>query len=244
MDRRRFLQSIGVGVAGLSLPAFASPASSCKVIGIGAAGCNLATALRASHVLDRAGMEISYVCVDLGPDALHFVDVANGANPARSPIQTLMLGPLRAGGNVNAARAACLRHRAIFAEMLTGTDIVVVLAGLGGGTGSGVSPIMARLARDVGAVAVAAVVTPFDFEGAARKRRADAAISRLQREADLVMAFSNEDWINRFSGDDSFLDIWDALDRHIATSVHSVVSLLSNPTRLAGATFVSDRLSV
>jgi cell division protein FtsZ len=155
-----------------------------------------------------------------------------------------MLGPLRAGGNVNAARAACLRHRATLAEMLAGSNMVVLLAGLGGGTGSGITPIMARLARAAGAVTVAAVVTPFDFEGAVRNCRADAVTNRLQREADLVMAFSNKEWINRFSGDDSFLDIWDALDRHIATSVHSVVARLSNPTRLAGSTFVPDCLSV
>lgn len=244
MDRRHFLHAFGTGIACIGYPSVASSASSCKVIGIGAAGCNLATALRASHVLAQTGAAVSYLCVDLGPDSLHFVQAANDADPGLSPIKTLMLAPLRAGGNVNAARAACLRHRGILSEMLAGSNMVVLLAGLGGGTGSGVTPIMARLARVARAVTITAVVTPFDFEGAARKRRADAVISRLQREADLVMAFSNEEWINRFSGDDSFLDIWDALDRHIATSVHSVVARLSNPTRLAGSTFIPDRLSV
>lgn len=83
---------------------------------------------------------------------------------------------------------------------------------------------MNRLARSVGSVTVAAVVTPFDFEGAVRNRRTNAVISRLQREADLVMVFSNQEWVNRFGGDESILDIWDALDRHIAASVHSVVA--------------------
>lgn len=221
LDRRRFLIGLGAGIASLSLPVAASPSPSCKIIGIGGAGCNLATALRVSNILDGAGVMLNYLCVDLGPHALHFVDAANDAHPALTPIKTLMLAPARAGGRVNAARAACLHHRATLSEMLAGSDRVVLLAGLGGGTGSGVTPIMAQIARPAGAATVAAVVTPFDFEGA-RNRRANAVIHRLQREADVVMAFSNEEWINRFSGDASLLDIWDALDRHIAASVQAV----------------------
>ncbi len=169
---------------------------------------------------------LGYVCVDLGPHVLHFVEGANDADPALPPIKTLMLAPVRAGGRVNAARAACLRHRAVLTDMLTGTDVVVLVAGLGGGTGSGITPIMARLARDAGAVTVAAVVTPFEYEGV-RNRRADAATNRLKREADLVMAFSNEEWFNRYRGDTPLFDVFDALDRHIAGSLYSVISRLS-----------------
>ncbi len=245
MDRRMFLQTFGAGVASLSLPAFGSPAPSCRILvmGMGAAGCNLATALRASNILDRAGASLSYACVDLGPHALEFVNIANDACPALAPIKTLMLAPVRAGGRVNAARAACLRHRAILAELLAGSDMVVLLAGLGGGSGSGISPLMASLARAGGAVTVAAVVTPFDFEGV-RNRRADAAIAHLQREADLVMAFSNEEWINRFSGDTPLRDILDALDRHIASQLHAVISRLNITTHRAGFTFAPDCQSV
>jgi cell division protein FtsZ len=228
MDRREFLTGLGAGVASLSLPAFASPAPSCKIIGIGAAGCNLAIALRGSNILDRAGAVLNYVCLDLGPHALEFVDVANDTNPALPPIKTLMLAPVRAGGRVNSARAACLRHRAVLTDMLTGSDMVVLLAGLGGGTGSGVTPVMARLARDAGAVTVATVVTPFEYEGV-RNRRADATVDRLQREADLVMAFSNEEWINRYRDDTPLFDVFDALDRHIADRLSSVISRINTP---------------
>ena len=226
MHRRKFLIGLGAGVASLSLPAVATPATSCMVFGIGAAGCNLATALRASSILDRAGAVLSYVCIDLGPHALEFVDIANDASPALPPIKTLMLAPVRAGGRVNAARAACLRHRAILTELLAGSDMVVLLAGLGGGTGSGVTAILSRLARDAGAVTVAAVVTPFEYEGV-RNRRADAAIDRLQREADLVMAFSNEEWFNRYRDDTPLFDVFDALDRHIAESTRIVIERVS-----------------
>jgi cell division protein FtsZ len=243
MDRRLFLQTFSAGVASLSLPAFASPAPTCKVIGIGAAGCNLVTSLRASNLLDGAGPALSYVCVDLGPHALEFVNIANGANPALAPIKTLMLAPVRAGGRVNAARAACFCHQAILTELLAGSDMVVLLTGLGGGTGSGVTPILARLARDAGAVTVAAVVTPFKYEGV-RNRRADAAIDLLQREADVVIAFSNEEWFNRYRDDTPMFDVFDALDRHIANRLHAVISRLNTTTQRAGFTFAPDFQSV
>ncbi len=66
------------------------------------------------------------------------------------------------------------------------------------------------------------VVTPFDHEGA-RNRKADAIIDHLQREADLVMAFSNEDWANRYSDDTPLINVFAGLDRHIAYSIQGVV---------------------
>jgi cell division protein FtsZ len=229
MDRRLFLQTFGAGIASLSIPAFASPTPACKIISIGAAGCNLAVALRASNVLERAGAALSYVCIDLGPHALEFVDIANDANPALAPIKTLMLAPVRAGGRVDAARAACLRHRAILTELLAGSDMVVLLAGLGGGTGSGITPIMSRSARAAGAVTIAAVVTPFEYEGV-RNRVADAAIDRLQSEAEVVMSFSNEEWFNRYRDDTPMFDVFDALDRHIATDLRRLIAAFSGST--------------
>lgn len=221
MNRREFLIGLGVVGTGICFPAVALPSPSCKIIDIGGAGCNLAFALRESKILNRAGAELSYVGIDLGPHSFEFVEAANDANPSLAPINTLMLAPVRAGGRVNAARAACLSHRAILADMLAGSEIVVLLAGLGGGTGSGITPYMARAARAAGAVTIATVVTPFDFEGV-RNRRSDAVVAHLQRDTDLVMAFPNEEWLNRFSGDTPLLDIFDALDRHIAASVQAV----------------------
>ncbi|HMW64260.1 hypothetical protein [Accumulibacter sp.] len=137
MDRREFLMGLGAGVASLSLPAIASPAPSCTIIGIGAAGCNLGIAL-GKQCSGQAGAVLSYACVDLGPHALESVDLANDANPDLPQI-------------------------------------------------------------------------------------------KMRRDADLVMAFSNKEWINRFSGDASLIDIWDELDRHIASNLHSVVAPLCTP---------------
>ena len=223
VDRRKFLIGLGTGIVGMRLPAFASQARSCKIIGIGGAGCNLVVALRASNALSQFGAVLDYVSVDLGPHALRSVEFASDDDPALPPIKTLMLAPFGDGGRVNAASAAYLRQRAILAELVTGPDMVVLVAGLGGGTGSIFTPITAGLASKTGALTVAAVVTPFDYEGV-RNRRADAVIDQLQCEADLVLAFSNEEWANRYSDDTPLFDVFAGLERQIAMNVRGLIT--------------------
>jgi len=79
-----------------------------------------------------------------------------------------------------------------------------------------IRPYLARAARAAGAVTVAAVVTPFNFEGIVRNRWADAVVDCLRRDADLVMASSNEDWFNRYKDDTPIFDVFDTLDRHVS----------------------------
>jgi len=103
---------------------------------------------------------------------------------------TLSLARLSTGGRANIGRAVAWKHRRLLVSLLADTDIVIVLAGMGGGTGGGAAPVVARLARDVGALTIAAVTTPFNFEGN-RGQKAAASIKRLRRNTDLLFTFSN-----------------------------------------------------
>jgi len=232
MDRRQFMQGLGAGLVSVNLPAYAEQRSMPRVVvmGIGGAGCNLVTAFRAITALDRADLSLDYVCLDLGPRALQVVEAANAAAPAQKPIKTLMLAPLGAGGRVNAARAVALRQRKILQGLTVGSDIVVLVAGLGGGTGSGIAPIMARWAKQAGAVTYAVVVTPFDFEGT-HNIKATSAFAYLQREADMVMAFSNEKWAQRYGDDSPMIEVLNALNRH---AVYSINGFLGFASKLIG----------
>ena len=194
MDSRYFLRVRGAGTIGLSHHLTASSAKSRKIIGIGDAGCNFVLAAsRSGTVLESAEMMPEFICINFGMNILREIDVANGTELGRSQIKALSLSDLvSAAGRVNRGRAAALQNRDALKAVLGNTDMVFLVAGLGGGTGSGVTPIMARLAREVGAVTVAAVVTPFEWEGE-RNRTANAAISHLNREADLVVCFSNQE---------------------------------------------------
>lgn len=215
MERRNFLRGLGVGAVGLSLASIASSAwparqsaadglhgsgsrsraRSCQIIGIGGAGCNFVVGLASNAVPECSDMTAEYFCIDLGSGTLPRVDASTGAMLDYSPIRFLSLAEFGAGGNVNAARAAALRKRDELKSLVAGADLVFLVAGLGGGTGSGVTPIMARLAREAGALTVATVITPFAFEGQ-RNQTARTALGYLKREADLVVEFSNETLAN------------------------------------------------
>lgn len=244
MDRRKFLHGMSAGIAGLSFPATASPAwsplsvapgkslwsgsngrtaGSCRVIGIGGAGCNIVRAAWSSAVLESAELRPEFICVDLGDQALRHVSATNDAASGRVPIKTVSLAPFGAGGWVNGARAMALRQREVLRALVADADMVVLVAGFGGGTGSGVTPIMARVAHEAGALTIAAVVTPFAYESM-RQRKAATAIRYLKREADLVMEFSNEDWWNAHSDDALMIDVFNGLDRHIAGSVRVLMN--------------------
>jgi cell division protein FtsZ len=236
VDRRNFLK--GAGVAGLSVPAASSAWSEqlaaidefwrstgfrrrtkvAAIIGVGGAGCNAVLATRASGVLEGAKFTPRYSLIDLGQQAfLHIPSTVLGDRP----IKTMALAPNGAGGWVNTARVMALRQREPIKALLTGAEMVVVVSGLGGGTGSGVSPIIARLARNAGIFTVAAVITPFDYE-AARSQAARTAIKYLRCEADLVMEFSNDEW-SQGRDDVPVADVFAGLDRHIGERIRDVM---------------------
>lgn len=244
MDRRLFLKGAGASIADLSFPATALPAwlpqppipgkslssgsngrtaGSCKVIGIGGAGCNIVRAAWSSADWENADQRPEFSCVDLGEQALRYVAAANDAAPERAPIRTIALAPVGAGGRVNGARAMALRQRHALQALVAGSGMVVLVAGLGGGTGSGVTPIMAKLAHRSGVLTIAAVVTPFAYEGLRRLRKSDAAMCYLRRETDLVLSFSGAGWENNFSEDELYLDVFSSLNCHILRCVGPII---------------------
>ena len=225
MDRRYFLKRLGAGTVSLSLPPMASSAKSCKVIGIGGAGCNFVLAASRSGAIPASSQWApEFLCIDLDQEVLNYVDVDHAAMPGGSPIKTISLATLGAAGRVNRGRAAALRKRDALRALLVDTEVVFLVAGLGGGTGSGVVPLMVRLAREAGAITVAAVVTPFDWEGGRRTPISDAAISHLNREADLVLRFSNQELMDVTGDGIDQGKFFDLQNQRIADSLRSLVN--------------------
>tara|TARA_B110001452_G_C15185900_1_gene411906 strand:+ start:205 stop:669 length:465 start_codon:yes stop_codon:yes gene_type:complete len=103
-------------------------------------------------------------------------------------------GGAGAGGDAEAGRVAALESEAQIAEHLLGADIVFVTAGMGGGTGSGAAAVVARQARQAGALVVALVTVPFGFEGQRREEAAAAAVERLRDESDVLVQVQNDRW--------------------------------------------------
>lgn len=153
-----------------------------KIIGIGGAGCHISDAMLAS---------------DLGelPRALvhtHARLLQQHAAPNRLLIGLNRTRGLGAGGDAELARIMAETDREQLAELVAGDELVFIVAGLGGGTGTGIAPVVARLAREAGALVIALVTMPFEFEGERRQRQAHAGAQLLRSMADAVICLPNQ----------------------------------------------------
>ncbi len=153
-----------------------------KVIGVGGAGCN---------AVDRM--------IQIGIPGVSFI-AANTDNQAlvqsEAPCK-IRLGPglthgLGAGGDPEIGRRAAQESQRMLNELVQDTDMVFITAGMGGGTGTGAAPIVARLAREANALSIAIVTKPFTFEGPRRLAAAEEGIERLQEEVDALIVVAND----------------------------------------------------
>ncbi|MEO0604622.1 MAG: cell division protein FtsZ, partial [Myxococcota bacterium] len=153
-----------------------------KVIGVGGGGGNAVNTMIGSG-LD--GVEF----IAMNTDAQ---DLRRSLAPRRFQLGAQLTKGLGAGANPEVGREAALEDRDRIAELVMGAEMVFVTAGMGGGTGTGATPIIAQIARDCGALTVAVVTKPFNFEGKKRRRQADEGIEVLLLSTDTLIAVPNQ----------------------------------------------------
>jgi cell division protein FtsZ len=159
----------------------ASPAT-IKVVGIGGGGCNAVNRMIAAGV---RGVE--YIGCNTDLQALR-----RAAAPTKMQIGARLTKGLGAGADPDVGRNAALEDQEKLAAVLKGADMVFLTAGLGGGTGSGAGPIIAKLAAESGALTVAVVTKPFEFEGKKRLRQAERAARDLREHVDTLITIPNQ----------------------------------------------------
>ncbi len=159
----------------------ASPAT-IKVVGIGGGGSNAVNRMIAAGVRG-----VDYVACNTDLQALR-----QASAPAKLQIGSRLTKGLGAGGDPDVGRNAALEDQERLAEGLKGSDMVFLAAGLGGGTGSGAAPIIAKLAAEAGALTVAVVTKPFQFEGKKRMRQAERAARELRDHVDTLITIPNQ----------------------------------------------------
>jgi cell division protein FtsZ len=155
---------------------------SIKVCGVGGAGCG-AAAFIAQSKLDS----VDFLLLNTDAQALAASPLPNQWVLGRE--RTRGLGT---GGDPEQGRAAAEDDAAQLASFCAGADLIFILAGLGGGTGTGAAPVLARVARQSGALVLALATLPFDFEGGRRQRQADAGLRELKAAADAVICLPNQ----------------------------------------------------
>lgn len=193
---------------------------SVRIIGVGGAGCHLLTAMRTSGVLGDNGLCAELIAVDLCPHTLWHVEAANKAMPDRVPIQAKPIAEFGSGGRVYAARAAALRHREALKESVTGIDVVILIAGLGSSTGSGVTPMLAGWSRAAGAQTIVIAMTPFNIGRLGEQ--SDYALKSLHQNSDRVVHFSNQALGDELGDDATLEEVFATQERRIAAWVQGL----------------------
>src|SRR5712671_5357451 len=173
-----------------------------KVIGVGGGGGN------ALNTMILAGLTgVDFIAANTDCQALQ-------NNRARTKIQVgaQVTKGLGAGANPEIGRQAALEDKARILAALEGADMVFVTAGMGGGTGTGGAPVIADLARSVGALTVGVVTKPFTFEGKRRARRAELGLAMLSEHVDTLITIPNQKLLSLGDEDLSFVEAFRKAD--------------------------------
>ncbi len=190
-----------------------------KVIGVGGGGSNAVARMVAEGV---EGVEFYALNTDM--QALLATNVPN-----KIQIGGKITGGLGAGADPNVGRQAALEDTDRICEMLEGTDMAFVTAGLGGGTGTGAAPVVASLAKELGALTVAVVTKPFRFEGSRRMRSADAGLADLAATVDTVIAIPNDRLLSLVPKGTSFTESFRVADDILRQAVQGISDIMVTP---------------
>lgn len=223
-SRRETLRLLSAAFLGISLPTNATKMPAIRVIGVGDTGCQIMLSARSSGLHLASSSQPEFACVTMGQQSSQVIADAQRLNPGIAIIRTVQIGHFGSGGDLCIARAAALKHQDELRALTNGAYIVILVAGLGGGTGSGVSPILAGMAKQSGAQTFAVVVTPFDWE-VGRYANAFHAIKALRNHCDYMMALSNQA-AGGAMGDDATLE--DVIKQQELEGTKSILKLVKS----------------
>jgi cell division protein FtsZ len=187
-----------------------------KVIGCGGAGGN------AVNTMIHYGLDgVEFLAVNTDAQAL-----SDNLASVKVPIGQGVTRGLGAGADPDKGRKAAMEDINRLKEALTGADMVFVTAGMGGGTGTGAAPVVAELARELGALTVGVVTKPFMFEGRMRARRAEQGLAELSAHVDTLITIPNQKLLT-LDSDLSFMDAFRKADEVLFQAVQGISDLIT-----------------
>jgi cell division protein FtsZ len=190
-----------------------------KVVGVGGAGLNAV-----NRMIDAGINEVEFIAVNTDIQALHMSDA-----PAKIHIGRELTQGLGSGSDPEIGRLAAEEGYDQLKHALRGADMVFVAAGEGGGTGSGGAPVVAKIARDLGALTVGIVTTPFKFEGTKRRTQAEQGVAQLRQACDTTIVIPNDRLLEVLDKSTSMLDAFKVADDVLRQGVQGICDLITMP---------------
>ena len=190
-----------------------------KVVGVGGGGVNAV-----NRMIDVGLKGAEFIAINTDAQALLMSDA-----DVKLDIGRELTRGLGAGADPEVGRQAAQDHEDEIAEALRGADMVFVTAGEGGGTGTGGAPVVARIARSIGALTVGVVTRPFGFEGRRRSDQADAGIANLREEVDTLIVIPNDRLLDISDAQLSVLGAFAAADQVLQGGVQGITDLITTP---------------
>jgi cell division protein FtsZ len=190
-----------------------------RVVGVGGAGLNAV-----NRMIDADISQVEFVAVNTDIQQLQTSDA-----PVKIHIGRELTEGLGSGADPDLGRRAAEEAYDQIKRALRGSDMVFVTAGEGGGTGSGAAPVVARIAKELGALTVGIVTTPFQFEGTRRRKQADDGVDTLRANCDTVIVVPNERLLEVLDRETSMLDAFRIADDVLRQGVQGICDLITLP---------------
>ena len=189
------------------------------VVGVGGGGCNAV-----NRMIDEGLQGIEFITVNTDGQAL-----LQSRAQKRVRIGDKVTRGLGAGGNPEIGEKAAEESAEELYEVLKGSDMVFVTAGLGGGTGTGAAPIVAQIAREIGALTIGVVTRPFTFEGSKRQKSAEQGIAKLKEQADTLIVIPNDRLLQIVDKKANLQDAFSMADDVLRQGIQGISELITIP---------------
>jgi cell division protein FtsZ len=190
-----------------------------KVVGIGGGGVNAV-----NRMIDAGLRGVEFIAINTDAQALLMSDADVKLDVGRE-----LTRGLGAGADPDLGRKAAEDHRDEIVEVLKGADMVFVTAGEGGGTGTGGAPVVAQVAKELGALTIGVVTRPFTFEGRRRSQQAETGIGQLKDEVDTLIVIPNDRLLQIADGETSVVEAFALADEVLLQGVQGITDLITTP---------------
>jgi cell division protein FtsZ len=188
-----------------------------KIVGVGGGGGNAVNSM-----IERGLSGCEFIVVNTDLQAL-----ASSASPVRVHVGKQLTRGLGAGANPSVGRDAVIEDREELSQVLAGADMVFVTAGMGGGTGTGGAPVVAEVARSLGALVVGIVTRPFDWEGRPRKDKADGGLAELKQHVDTLIVVPNQKLLSIIDKRTGFREAFHKVDDVLYNATRGIAQIIT-----------------